>query len=244
MTDGQREQVLDPAFHEGVVELREDDEVIFSADQKIAAGFKMPRSANALESRIPLESQVTTNKFGADDGGMVAFETHGGAGALDAVKFAWEIVKENKPQSVADGASSAILAAEDMAWNHYAAARPFASKAFTYSFTNLIGVRCVYARYKIRGTCGALYRGDVQTVRPGHYMPSVEVYPESVSVAWGWTLNAGVELSRISDAGPPDGPIDPFFTIRIWFNRATLFSNETESYLFQLLGSKGYLGKG
>lgn len=237
------EQLKNPDFYELTATLHEDGLEIYSANYALPAGTVIPaipeHDNQHSQPPISLVRSTLISQFHALPEEVYAVKS----GTVDAVKLAWEFIKDGKPESSAQGASTAVLAASDMAWEHYAAAKNFASKTFQYRVKNKLGMKIIKADYKVRGTYLAQYTGKSSQVPEGDYMPNIEVYCSKIRVSWGFSLNAEAVLSHISNIGEVGGKVIPSFNATLIFNPSSWLSNHTDTFAYKLTGSNGYKGK-
>lgn len=228
----------DPKAYELTVTLHEGEELLYEAELGLPDGFKIPESKPAVGfAPVALVAKRVNSKLK----GVPAAPRGSADTAIAAVKLAWDFIKEGAPKASAEGASTAVLGTDDMAWDHYAAAQKFASKTYHYRVKNGFGFECVIVDYVARGTFRAQYDGK-KDVREGDYMPNVEVYCSKVDLGWGWNLDAKAVLSHLSNVGPKGGKVIPDFNTTLAFNFWTIICNRTNTYSYELRGDQGFVG--
>ena len=233
------EQIHDPKAYELTVTLQEDEELVQQAEYALPDGFVMPSAApqGSIEPVTLVRKSLTTQFSG------VPPALKGGADtAIAAIRLAWDFIEKGSPKASAEGASTAVLASADKAWDHYAAAQKFNSKTYRYRIRNGFGITVVAIDYVMRGTFKAQYDGKAD-VRDGDYMPNVEVYCSKIDLAWGWNVNAKAVLSHLSNVGPKGGRVVPDFYTTLNFNFWTFLCNHTDTYAYALRGDRGFVGK-
>lgn len=225
----------DPKAYELTVTLHEGDNLVYEAEMGLPEGYKIPESKPAANFRpVTLVTRRVNSKLRPAPAAL-----QGSADtAISAVKLAWDFIKDGAPKASADGASTAVLGSEDMAWDHYAEAKKFETASYHYSIKNALGNVCVQADYVVRGTCQAQYDGT-KDVHPGDYMPNVEVYCSMVDVGFGCGLNASAALSHISNVGEKGGKVIPDFYATLTFSPWTAFWTGVDTFPFELRGDRG-----
>lgn len=233
------ENQYDPKAYELNVTLHRDDDLLYDADYALPDGFVMPAAPlTATLAPVTLVRKRLSTQF---KGIPTALRGEADT-AIAAIKLAWDFIEKGSPKATAQGASSAILASTDMAWDHYAAAEKFSSKTYRYRIKNGFRATVVAIDYVMRGTYKAQYDGKLD-VRDGNYMPNVEVYCSKIDLGWGWNVNAKAVLSHITNVGPKGGRIIPDFYATLSFNFWTFLCNHTDTYAYSLRGDRGFAGE-
>jgi hypothetical protein len=240
MAEEHEKRSNDPRAYELEVTLHEDDDLIYAAEYAPPAGFAVPADRMAAPRAVELQGKILQTRFSRE---LPLRAAAGGAEtAIKAITLAWDFIKDGRPTSAAQGASTAVLASTDMAWEHYAAAQKFTSKKYTYRVKNKLGFQTILVQYVARGSYQAQYAGKVEGVPPGDYMPSVEIYCSKIDVGWGWNVNAKATLSQLTNVGPVGGRLIPDFYTTLHFNCWTWICNFTDTYPYSLRGDRGFVG--
>ncbi len=230
----------DPKAHELIVTLHEDDQLVYEAECGLPDGFKIPATGGvAAVAAVPMITRRVQSKFAGIPRGL----GDAGGNVVAAVKLVWDFIEAGKPKATAEGASTAVLAGADMAWDHYAGGEQFTSPTYTYRVENLIGVQVVKVEYVARGSCKAGYDGPSKNVHDGAYMPNVEVFCSKIEVGFGWTLNAKAVLSQITNVGPKGGLVIPEFYATLSFTLSSWCDNSTQTFSYRLRGDTGFVAK-
>jgi hypothetical protein len=114
----------DPKAYELTVTLHEDDDLAYEAEYGLPDGFQLPASEPATSfSAVALVPKKVNSTFK----GIPKTLTGSADTAMGAIRLAWDFIETGRPKSTSHGASTAVLATADMAWDHYAAAKKFSS---------------------------------------------------------------------------------------------------------------------
>lgn len=118
---------------------------------------------------------------------------------LAVAKFAWDILKDGKPQLNTDGAFTSILSASDTNWGNYLYAQNMQSHVYKFIVTEQLiftSYTSVEIQFKVVGTYGATHIN-----LPGYFVPSVYVAFPNIDVNWGYSADADAAVSNVSNIG-------------------------------------------
>jgi len=123
----------------------------------------------------------------------------GGSSGLDVARFAWDIIKSNRPVARGAGTMTSVL------WKgteglDYTNARESKTRKFLLKVDDWpTGIRLITVRFRLEGTYGATpTREDVPF---GHYLPSIYFNVTECSAVWPTWVEASAEVTSPSDFG-------------------------------------------
>lgn len=235
----EHEYSKDPRAYELTVTLHEGDDLLYEAEVGLPEGFKIPETKPAAGfTPVALVAKRVSTKLK----GVPAAPKGGADAAVQAVRLAWDFIKDNRPKATAEGASTAVLSNDDMAWDHYSDAKRFSTKPHRFKVeAEFLPGWAVVVDYVARGTYQAQYDGE-KDVREGEYMPNIEVFCSYVKVNPGWNLNANAVLSHPSNIGPKGGRVIPDFNATLSFNCSWLGCCTMHTFSYHLRGDEGVVG--
>ncbi len=138
-------------------------------------------------------------------------------------KKLWNIVEANRPVvSFADQTASALPRGIE-SWSELEGWDNPRAKTYHLTYKNVYGTSVVDFAYRIVYVAGGSYKGQ------GKYLAQVTVYPETVSVAWGYTFDAKVSIPVIMNHGTREAPIAGAEVLVDWTIETPLKSSRSTS---------------
>lgn len=187
--------------------------------------FVQGKTAKAASMAHPLADPVT-------DGAKVAVEA--GKLGLDVAKFAWEIIKDARPVTKADGAYTSILSAKDKNYENYGYSVNGTSAVVDYEGQNLFTMTLFHAKFRIDG-----YYNATNPSVPGNWMPSVAFKVDESFAALTWNLNAGAAITSAANLASSAAP-EPEIQIVANVQANGWFQSFTDSFTFYANGRTGF----
>ena len=92
--------------------------------------------------------------------------------AIAVANLAWDVLKDSRPQSVAQGAFTSVLDRKEMDPMRYPNAKDFRSKVYEIRFKNVVGRVVAGVGLRCIGTCKA-QKPPNSDVPDGDYLPQV-----------------------------------------------------------------------
>jgi|GEM_PF-2214154 len=166
------------------------------------------------------------------DGAKVAVEA--GKLGLAVAKFAWEIIKDARPVTKADGAYTTILSIKDKNYENYGYSVGGTSAEVDYEGKNLFTMTLFHAKFRIDG----YYNASNPNV-PGNWMPSVAFKVDESFAALTWNLNAGAAITSAANLASPAAP-EPEIQIVANVQANGWFQSFTNSFTFYANGRTGF----
>lgn len=157
--------------------------------------------------------------------------------ALDIAKFGWQVVKDSKPKTRLDGASTHVLHSSNKDPFQYGHAKNFQSREIRLVTKSLAGVTQCDTRFRVKGT----YDATSPAIK-GNYLPSVFVDFMSSYAIMTFSINGYASVSNIANMGPVETP-NPQITVITHLEHAGLFRQYNESYAVTLQGAKGVVAE-
>jgi hypothetical protein len=154
-------------------------------------------------------------------------------GALDVAKFAWSIIKDNRPQIVAQGAFTNVLNGKDTNWLDYQYALNSKGRELRWRGRNLFGMTLYEARFNCEATYAATH-----PVYGGQYLPNIHFNIVKAYAGWPWSLNASAQVSNVSNLASADNP-NPQIDIVANLQAKWVFQNIYQSFSFRATGAEG-----
>lgn len=190
-----------------------------------------------------------------------------GAGAdavktgLDITKFAWDVVKDNRPETVVSGAFSSILSKAEDDYLSYPNAKSFQSGVYRFEVKELVpklqclkrikktcvwskpvlepGPTSVNFRFRIAG----YYNADAppgSAVPNGKYLPQVFFKFEQADAWLGYKVNASAEIRGAANEGAADN-VNPAATVVANLSVGSPIQHWSKSYYFKVTGQQGFV---
>lgn len=158
-----------------------------------SAGLIFDKSRGILG---PIKEEVETAKEIVDEAGKVV------DGIINIGKKIWEIIEAGKPVSNLNMEASANALPQGVkCWNELSNWKAPAVRTFSQGFVNGFGSEVIRFDFDVIYT----YGGDLNGV--GQYLTNVQVHPKNVSVAWGFSLDAAVEIPSLVNLGSNTDPV-------------------------------------
>jgi hypothetical protein len=150
-------------------------------------------------------------------------------------KFVWDVIKDNRPTTVNDGAFSRVLSTRDDDWEKYARAKEGSSEVVELKVKGRIPLFTLYeTRFALTGYYDARHSGFA-----GHWMPLVNMDVLEMYAIFGWKLNAKAKLTQPVNIGTEEAPI-PEMPVTMEINQSGVVRNMTNKYTFKANGQKGF----
>lgn len=161
------------------------------------------------------------------------------ATAIAVAKFAWDVIKDNRPETVATGAFTRALASSDPQWDNYAQARSGTSQVVTIKTKGLIPVTQTEVKFALAG-----YYDAKHSSIGGHWLPLLNVDVKDVYAIISWKVNAKASVTLPVNVGTVAAPI-PEIPVFMEITTSGVFQNDTKKYEFRANGKNGfsYIGK-
>lgn len=103
------------------------------------------------------------------------------------------------------------------------------SVKYKVTYTNLFGMDVVEFVYNVNMSYGGTFNGK------GYYLTNVQIVPESVYVAWGFTFNATMKLVGITNKGNQDFPVAAA-TLSLSYSVSTVLQDDRHNITFEVTG--------
>ncbi|OYY74712.1 MAG: hypothetical protein B7Y40_03825 [Gammaproteobacteria bacterium 28-57-27] len=187
--------------------------------------FVQGKTAKAASMARPLGDPVT-------DAAKVAVEA--GKLGLDVAKFAWEIIKDARPVTKADGAYTSILSVKDKNYENYGYSVSGTSAVVDYEGKNLFTMTLFHAKFRIDG-----YYNAANPSVPGNWMPSVAFKVDESFAGLTWNLNAGAAITSAANLASSAAP-EPEIQIVANVQANGWFQSFTNSFTFYANGRTGF----
>jgi len=147
-------------------------------------------------------------------------------------KKTWKFIVDNQPELSATGHHAHIVPVEATDWRDLENWGRPQSKVIRAVYKNLFGGTVVDLSYRLIFTPHGEHQGT------GQYLANVTVVPESVDVAWGYTLNASGQMYEVTNRGTKENPIASTQLQVNWFV-GTIVKKSQSTQNFYIEGS-GY----
>ncbi|MDD2892962.1 MAG: hypothetical protein PHF20_03440 [Halothiobacillaceae bacterium] len=187
--------------------------------------FVRGKTAQAASMARPLADPVT-------DAAKVAVEA--GKLGLDVAKFAWEIIKDARPVTKADGAYTSILSIKDKNYENYGYSVSGTSAVVDYEGKSLFTNTLFHAKFRIDG-----YYNAANPSVPGNWMPSVAFKVDESFAGFTWNLNAGAAITSAANRASAAAP-EPEIQIVANVQANGWFQSFTNSFTFYANGRTGF----
>ena len=151
--------------------------------------------------------------------------------ALDASKFAYQVIKDNAPQTELDLSNNIkVLNPLDLDWTNYYGIQDDRGQSYswTVNYTKLFGptISAVDVSWQTIAK-----RSNQHDVIPGYYIPSLYPIFQVAKVDWGHTLNASYKIANPSNmASGPSQPTIACLPYIVTLNLKTLIQNWTYTW--------------
>ncbi|MDD3609288.1 MAG: hypothetical protein PHI49_06015 [Halothiobacillaceae bacterium] len=215
---------LGEGFSSLYAELQRRGMSVFDLDEQYRqSGMRFPDflakffgKTSAMQGEFAYISSDVGSKGGAAEVGVEAAKL-----GLKVAKFAWEIIKDGRPKTTAEGAYTTILSVKDGSYENYEYAVRGESPVVSYTGKNLFGMTLYDAQFKLDGA----YKATHPSV-PGYWMPSVAFKVENAFAGFTWNLNAGAAITSAvnrASASAPEPEIQVVANVQAngWFQSFT-----------------------
>lgn len=174
-------------------------------------------------------------------GPLKALKDDKGSSAIDVAKFVWQVIKDNRPETVATGAFTRALSAKDTNWENYGQSKSGASQVVTLKAKGVLPFFTLYeVKFALSGYYGAKH-GSID----GSWLPLLNLDVQKMSAIVSWKVNATARVTQPVNVGTATAPI-PEMPVFMEINQSGLFQNFTDKYEFRANGKSGfsYIKKG
>jgi hypothetical protein len=113
---------------------------------------------------------------------------------------AWQVVMANKPVSNVTTKRVSVLPQSQQDWTGMDSWQGPAHKTYVVEAKNLYGISVVSHVYTLAFNYGGKINGK------GQFLANATIIPSNVQVAWGYTLNSGVDVGETLNMGAKDSP--------------------------------------
>lgn len=175
---------------------------------------------------------VTPKADPVTDGAKVAVEA--AKLGLDVAKFAWEIIKDARPKTTAEGAYTSVLSVKDKSYENYGYSTQGSSAVVDYEGKNLFTMTLFHAIFKVDG----YYKATNQNI-PGYWLPSIAFKVDESFAALTWNLNAGAAITSAANMASPSAP-EPEIQVVANVQANGWFQSFTNSFTFYANGRTGF----
>jgi len=161
--------------------------------------------------------------------------------AMEAVRLAWDIIKDNRAITDLKGASTAILNPRNMNPFDYVGAKTGQTKArywwgYNWPFKKW---KAFEVWVRLCGTYGATAPKDVPN---GKYLPSVYVdFPKAPWAEWGLRMNGNVMVTPPSNVGTQDNGIAFCELITTVTVSSPVDPSRPQPFKFRAYGDRGFV---
>lgn len=156
------------------------------------------------------------------------------ATAIAVAKFGWDVIKDNRPETVATGAFTRALASSDPQWDNYAQAKSGTSQVVTLKTKGVIPVTQTEVKFALTG-----YYDAKHSSIGGHWLPLVNMDVKEVYAIISWKVNAKASVTLPVNVGTVAAPI-PEIPVFMEINTSGVFQNDTKKYEFRANGKDGF----
>ncbi len=157
---------------------------------------------------------------------------------IQLLKFAWDFVKDNRPESTAEGAFTFALSNVDKDPLAYSGAKESRTSRYYWYIENLFGDELCRVEYRGEATYDARNAKFL-----GSYLPSIAVEPLLVYAEFSWKIDASVAASNVSNIGGDyanaANPPNPLMNLTARITFSGIFSSTTKTIRFRVTGREG-----
>lgn len=153
---------------------------------------------------------------------------------LDVAKFAWEVIKDGRPKTTAEGAYTRVLSNGDPSFEKYANSVEGRSRSVEWEGRNLFNMRVIHVKYSLGG-----YYGASHPTIGGKWLPSVGFKVDESYAFWGFGLNVGATITAAANVGSADSP-EPVIQVVAQMQASGWFQSFTKSITLYANGATGF----
>ena len=113
----------------------------------------------------------------------------------------WSFIQANQPVVNISTQSANALPQGITSWQQLSGWNTPMTRVFHATYKNLYGMTVIDFEYQVIYTSGGTVKGQ------GRYLTNVSVLPTTVTVAWGYKLNAEVSIPDVINVGTDQDPI-------------------------------------
>lgn len=134
----------------------------------------------------------------------------------------WKLIESGRPVVNFKAPLAHALPWSAICWTELERWRPPSSQLMQVAYRNGFGQTVVKFRFRVIYSSGGSLNGV------GSYLANVTVLPETIDVAWGYTVNAETVVGRAINLGTRDNPIAGLQLMVTW-NVKTIVKDSTAS---------------
>lgn len=153
---------------------------------------------------------------------------------LDVAKFAWEVIKDGRPKTTAEGAYTSVLSKGDPSFEKYANSIEGRSRSVEWEGRNLFNMRVIHVKYNLGG-----YYGASHPTIGGKWLPSVGFRVDESYAFWGFGLNVGATITAAANVGSANSP-EPEVQVVAQMQASGWFQSFTKSITLYANGATGF----
>ena len=158
-----------------------------------------------------------------------------GSSALDVAKFVWQVIKDNRPETVATGAFSRALSSKDTNWENYGQSKSGSSQVVTLKAKGKLPLFTLYeVKFALSGYYGAKHNSI-----DGTWLPLMNMDVQKMYAIFSWKVNATARITSPVNVGTAAAPI-PEMPVFMEINESGLLQNSTDKYEFRANGKNGF----
>lgn len=155
---------------------------------------------------------------------------------LEVTKFAWDVIKDGKPQVAVDGAFTSVLSGKDKDPLSYYAARESQSPIYRFEIHDSLFTSWVLMKVRFQGECSYDAR---HLSLGGRYLPNIHFEVLDSYVFWGLHLNVSTQASKpVNISTDPNNP-NPQMDLVVNVDTGWFFENITRSIKYRATGTGG-----
>lgn len=149
-------------------------------------------------------------------------------------KFAWDVIKDNRPQTEAQGAFTRALSGSDDRYDQYQLAKRSASKVVHIKTKGLIPVTQTEVKFALSGYYDAKHPSI-----GGHWLPLINMDVKEMYAIISWKVNAKASVTQPVNVGTVTTPV-PEMPVFMQVTTSGVFQNFTQKYEFRANGKNGF----
>lgn len=158
-----------------------------------------------------------------------------GSSAIDVAKFVWQVIKDNRPETVASGGFTRVLSGQDTRWENYAQSKESTTSSVTLKAKGVLPLVTLYeVKFALSG-----YHDAQHSSLAGSWIPLLNMDVQKMYAIFSWKINATARLTEPVNVGTVAAPV-PEMPVYMEVNQSGLFQNFTTKYEFRANGKSGF----
>jgi len=182
--------------------------------------FEVSRSLNCTKAIYPGRNKIMTKeelvkhltfKPSTENNKHIPIDSKRQVNPADIIAIGqeiWQIIVDNKPSADVNTLSNGVIP-DGASFSDMSGWQQYSWNPFEWKWTNLYGITVVDFQWSFDWNCNGTYGPN----NVGQYIMNAGGFPQSIDVAWGYTVNVNGQILTPLNIGTQDQPIAQITTI-------------------------------